>query len=179
MRQSIVLQTLLAAVVLVGCSKPAPSVEVADSAPPAMASAVPSSAPSAPAIQPVFSVGDKLQSEQRDRPTGTPKGEDVYAAFEKAGFALTEKQQHVASVFGAKFCVGAKTDNDMAFSVCEYVDEPSAKAGRDVSLKTLAMVPNREIFVNKKTTLTVRQPAKKTPASEAASKKAAQIFGKL
>lgn len=161
------------------CSKPAPSTEVADSAPPIVASAIPSSESSARPTQPIFSLGDKLQVEQRDRPVGTPKAEDVYAAFEKAGFALTEKQQHVASVFGAKFCLGAKTDNDMAFSVCEYADEAAAKAGRETSLKALAVVPNRDILVNKKTTLTVRQPAAKTPASEASAKKAAQVFSTL
>jgi hypothetical protein len=161
------------------CSKPAPSTQVADSAPPVVASAVPSSESIAKPSQPVFSLGDKLQVEQRDRPTGTAKAEDVYAAFEKAGFALTEKQQHVASVFGAKFCLGAKTTNDMAFSVCEYADEAAAKAGRETSLKALAVVPNRDILVNKKTMLTVRQPATKTPASEAAEKKAAQVFSAL
>ena len=180
MRRTFALHALLAVFTLGGCSKPAPSVQVVtDSAPPVIASAVPIAQPSAPPIQPVFSVGDKLLSEQRDRITGTPKAEDVYAALEKAGFALTEKQQHVASVFGAKFCLGAKTDNEMAFSACEYVDEAAAKAGRDSSLKALAVVPNREIFMNKKTTLTIRQPARKTALSEAASKKAAQIFSKL
>ncbi|MEO6420254.1 MAG: hypothetical protein ABIP39_12635, partial [Polyangiaceae bacterium] len=65
------------------------------------------------------------------------------------------------------------------FSVCEYADEAAAKAGRATSLKALAGVPNREIAVNKKTTLTVRQPPTKTPASEAAARKAAQIFATL
>lgn len=162
-----------------GCSKPAPQAEVADAAPPVIASAVASTVPSARPVQPVFSLGDKLEVEKHDRPTATPKAEDVYAAFEKSGFVLTEKQQHVASVFGAKFCLGAKSDPEMAYSVCEYADEAAAKAGRESSIKALAVVPNREISVNKKTTLTVRQPATKTSASEAAAKKAAQVFAKL
>ncbi len=178
MRSTFVL-LMVGLAVVPACSKPAPTTEVADSAPPVVASAVPSSPASARPSQPVFSIGDKLKVEQDGRPTGTPKAEDVYAAFEKAGFALTEKQQHVASVFGAKFCLGAKTDNDMAFSVCEYADEAAAKAGRETSLKSLAVVPNRDILVNKKTTLTVRQPATKTPASEASEKKAAQVFSTL
>jgi len=124
-------------------------------------------------------LGAKLEMEARNRPLNTPKAEDVYGAFEKEGFALTEKRQHVASVFGANYCVGAKSEDDMAFSVCEFANEDAAKAGRKASLRSLGMVPNREIVLRKKSMLTVRQPSVKTKASEDASAKAVRIFANL
>ncbi|MDP9150966.1 MAG: hypothetical protein M3O36_13635, partial [Myxococcota bacterium] len=128
----------------------------------------------------IVTLGDKIAYESTHRTaTDTPKVEDVYAALEKAGFKLREKQQHVAAVFGAEYCVGAKADDDVALSVCEYVSPAAAKDGRDMSLKTLASVPNREIHVNRKTTLTIRQPAAETSASQAAAKSAADVFDKL
>ena len=75
-----------------------------------------------------------------------------------------------------KFCLGAKTDNEMAFSVMRVRRRGRRHCGSRDVFKALALVPNREIFVNKKTMLTVRQPPTKTPASEAATKKAAQVF---
>jgi hypothetical protein len=160
-----------------GCTKTSHGIEASD----ASASVVNPPAPVSMApTRPVLTLGDKLVFESTHRTaTDTPKAEEVYAALETAGFKLTEKQQHVASVFGAQYCLGAKAENDIAFSVCEYGSAEQARMGREESLKTLASVPNREISTNKKTTLTIRQPAQETPTSRTAAKKAADTFAKL
>ena len=136
-------------------------------------------APGSPASRPVLTLGDRLEVERDRKVEGTPKAEDVYAAFEKAGLALSEKKQHVARVFGAQYCLGAKGAGDTAFSVCEYDSPENAATGRETSKKAFEVVPNRELVLNKKTILTVRQPPVKTAESEATSKKAREIFAKL
>ncbi|MDP8999768.1 MAG: hypothetical protein M3O46_06630 [Myxococcota bacterium] len=166
-------------VVGLSCTKMTHGIEPSDASTPAVI-AIPPAPASGAASQPILTLGDKLVFESTHRTAmDTPKAEDVYAALEKAGFKLTEKQQHVASVFGAQYCLGAKTENAMAFSVCEYSSPEEAESGRETSLKTLATVPNREIHVNRKTTLTIRQPAQETSASKAAAKSATDIFSKL
>jgi len=67
----------------------------------------------------------------------------------------------------------------VVYSVCEFPNEDAAKAGRKASLKSFETVPNREIVLRKKSMLTIRQPATKTPASEDADAKAVRIFASL
>ncbi|WP_394826537.1 hypothetical protein [Pendulispora albinea] len=184
-----------ALVILGGCSKssvradPVPSDPAAQVNAPAVAppSSVPPSAVSeeggeraALAALASLGLGAKLEMEAQHRPPDALKAEDVYAALERAGFAVTEKRQHVASIFGADFCLGAKGPDDLAFSVCEFATDEAAKKARRASQERLSkVVPNRESFLRKKSMLTIRQPPTKTAASEAAAGKAAQIFAAL
>jgi len=171
-------------VCLLACSKPAPEAAPASSAsaavPSASATADPLSslAQTDAGLSPALPLLDKLDYEGKHRGTATPTVEQTWDAFDKAGIKLIEKAQHVGGVFGALYCVGAKSDDD-AFSVCEFTDAAAAKAGKDGSEKALVTIPNRTLVVNKTTLLTVRQPATKTPASEALTKKAIDAFKKL
>lgn len=114
--------------------------------------------------------------EAANRPTGTPRVEDVYAAITKAGFALEEQQQHLASPFKASYCVGAKTKPDIALSVCEYPNADVAQKGKAESEKIRIL--NRELFLNGATTLTVRL-GEKNEDSDAAKKKIVEAFSKV
>jgi hypothetical protein len=102
------------------------------------------------------SIPERFSIEQMQRPTGTPRAEDAFAAFEKEGATLKETRQHLASPFKAQYCVGTKTGNDVNISVCEYKDEATAKEGRDMSLKAFGNT-KRDIWMNKSTTLTIRR----------------------
>lgn len=128
-------------------------------------------------LRPVVTLEDQLENERAVRPDGTPHVEAVIAALEKSGLTVTDRQQHVATIYGAKYCLGAKS-GEVAFSICEYETKEAALAGRSLSLKALGAV-NRDIFVNQKTTMTVRQPAVKTAASETVAKKSVDAFARI
>lgn len=153
----------------------APAPAPATSAPPN--SAASGAGAAGPIGRAVVTIQDKLDVEKDGRPKDTPSAEQVFAAVEQAGVALTDKKQHVGAVYGAAYCVGAKSGG-VAYSACEYESAEAAKAGRDTSIKAF-QTGNREVYTNKKTTLTVLQPSPKTPASEAIAKKSVEAFKKL
>lgn len=138
-------------------------------------------APSAPkpATSPSLSLGDKLWYEAGHRPAAPITVEKVYGAFEAAGIALTEKQQHVAAPFLAQYCFGSRGPAGVAFSVCEFESAEVAAAGKSESETTLASVPNRTLTVKGQTLLTVREPEPVTPQSAAVRKQAIELFEKL
>ena len=165
-------------------SSPPSTVEAGVSSPSATPSAAvvasasaPAQAPSGPML-PNVGVANRMANEANNRPTGTPRAEDVYAALAKAGMKLVEKNQHMAAPFGAQYCLGAEVEGQLALSVCEYGSEQAAKDGREMSLKAFKFVANREIFVNKQTTFTVREKTK-TPEVDAVAKRAQQLFAGL
>lgn len=158
-----------------GTSSAASAVAPATSAPPQPAAS--GAAAGGPIGRAIVTIQDKLDVEKDGRPKDTPSAEQVFAAVEKAGVALTDKKQHVGSVYGASYCVGAKSGG-VAYSACEYESADAAKAGRETSMKAF-QTGNREVYTNKKTTLTVLQPSPKTPASEAVVKKSVEAFAKL
>ena len=155
----------------------APAPAPASSAQPNPASAGTGAGTAGPIGRAIVTIQDKLDVEKEGRPKDTPSAEQVFAAVEQAGVALTDKKQHVGAVYGAAYCVGAKSGG-VAYSACEYESADAAKAGRDTSMKAF-QTGNREIYTNKKTTLTVLQPSAKTPASEAVVKKSVEAFKKL
>jgi hypothetical protein len=125
-----------------------------------------------------LALADRLSREATQRPTDTPKAEDVFAAVSKGGVPLAEEAQHLASPVGASFCVGARSPQNVAMSACEYADDAAAAAGRDMSRKAFATVLHRDIVVNKKTTLTILQ-APFDAQSQAAHDAAVAAFKKL
>jgi hypothetical protein len=174
----------LALVTLAGC-KSEPKKDVA----PATATVAPS-ATEAPAPQgsasamPAYpgravSLGDKMAQEATARPAGALRAEDVFAAFQKEGMKLKEPpKQHMGSPVGAMYCAGALSEANLAMSVCEYRDEAAAKKGKDESANAFKAIPNRDIYVNKQTTLTILQNPK-GPESEAESKRIVAQFAKM
>ena len=121
----------------------------------------------------LLDLNGRFQKEAASRPTGTPRVEDVFAAIGKAGFTFDEQRQHLASPFLAAYCVGAKTQNDVALSVCEYTSAEEAKRGLESSSQM--PIANRAIHLNVATTLTVRQGARSAD-SDAAVKKIVAAF---
>jgi len=162
---------------IAACKKsPPPEASAADAGSLTMAVAAPSG--SALFGRGSASLGERFDVEAHSRPAGTPKAEDVFAAFEKAGFPVTDRKQTLASTVSARYCVQGTTKNNVTVSVCEYEGEAAAAAGRDASVKAFAAVQNRDVFVRKATMLTLLQ-APKTPASEAEAKREAEIFSAM
>lgn len=174
--------SLIILVLLAGCAKKSEKEPAADKAAAPLAAVAAPATPKAPEPKttgPILTLGDRLVAEQSNRPLGTPKAEEVYATFEKLGVKITEKKQHVARLYGAMFCLGAKTDAEVHYSVCEYETPEAATQGKDASRKALASVPNRELATNKKTLLTIRQPGAKTAETEALAKRSFEAFARL
>lgn len=117
-----------------------------------------------------------FQNESANRPGGTITVEDALAAFRDDGVRLDSVRQHLGRPYGARYCVGAKSGNAIALSVCEYVDAAAALDGAAISRKL--PLPNREIRVNQATTLTVRE-IEKTPAADAVTGKLLARFTRL
>ncbi len=120
---------------------------------------------------------ERLAKERASRPNGTPRADAVISGLKKAGIDVNEENQVYAATVKASYCEATKGKN-VYLSICEYADEPLAAAGRDYSMKTFAMVPNRQIFVNKKTTLTVAQ-ATHTPEGDIEAKAVGELFAKM
>lgn len=170
---------------------PSPSTTPQTIATPSAASGQPpwAAVPSATAYAlPSMGLAERFQLEASSRPPGIkPNVEETWKALEKAGLALIDKKQHLASQFGARYCVGArlppqpdKTDETMLYlSACEVITPELAKTAAGYSEKTLAsVVPNRVIFTNKNMMLIVKEE-QKTPEADAALDKAKAAFAAL
>lgn len=98
---------------------------------------------------------ERFAHEASKRPTGTPRVEDVLKAITDGGIKTRDVLQHLGSPFGAEYCVGLKAGKDVHASVCEYTDQKKAEENRVASMRDLK-VPNRTIYRNGATTLTIR-----------------------
>ena len=127
---------------------------------------------------PAPNLAERLQREAANRPAGTPKVEEVHEALRAAGIDLKPLRQTLALTVEASYCTISGSPSGLGVAICEYADEAAAERGRALSLDRLKAVPNREIFVNRKTTLTLRN----TPNDDvvrAEIKKAHEVFSKL
>jgi hypothetical protein len=135
------------------------------------------------ATLPNMSIPQRFSTELNGRPQGVkPSVEDVYAGLEKAGLTVTDRKQHLAAPFGARYCLGARAigANDkpmLQMSVCEFVSPEAAKQGRDYSAEAMKL-PMRTVYVNAQTTLTLREE-KQDPEIDALVAKAAAAYAKL
>jgi hypothetical protein len=170
----------------------APSVEAAPSAAPSAAGSTgpaPSASVAAPegdggVVDPSTPVGalnltERFAREAQSRPTGIVRAEDVFEAFKAAGATFETPKQHLGSFFKASYCVGAKNpDTAFVIDLCEYPDAKAAKEGKAMSLKSLAAITGRQLYLNGATLLTLRL-GKETPETLALAKKLAAVFAKL
>ncbi len=171
----------------------APSVETAPSAAPS--ASAPAPAPSATVATPegdggvgpvdpstpvgALNLTERFAREAQSRPTGIVRAEDVFEAFKAAGATFEAPKQHLGSFFKASYCVGAKNpDTAFVIDLCEYPDAKAAKEGKAMSLKSLAAITGRQLYVNGGTMLTLRL-GKETPENLALAKKLAAVFAKL
>jgi hypothetical protein len=134
-------------------------------------------APMKPALDPASAqlpLGARLQREAGSRPTGTPRAEEVLAAFTRQGLAIEGTMQVLASTVGAAYCASAGTPQGLAIAVCEYPAEAEARQGMEYSRRTFdRLIPGRRLLLNHKTLLTV------TGVPDAEAKRAADIFARL
>jgi hypothetical protein len=121
-----------------------------------------------------MSFQERFAHEASKRPKNAPRVEDVLAAMKTAGVETREVQQHLGSPFGAEYCMGLKAGVDVHASICEYKDAKTAAENREASLKSLN-VPNRNIYLNGATTLTVRIGTR-TEAEDALGQKMITAF---
>jgi len=135
----------------------------------------PSNTPMAPEAS---TVGEKLALEASSRPAANPKAEVVLDALQKSGLHLKNQKQHAGAPVGAGYCVGAESDENVSLSICEYRDQNAARDGKEASERAFRAIANREVFLNRMTTLTLLQYPK-NEASEAAAKRAVEAFQKL
>jgi hypothetical protein len=117
----------------------------------------------------------RIASEAKDRPKDTVTVEQTVAAFKAAGAEIREQKQHLGHPFRAKYCMGIQTGADIHMSICEYESAAKAVEGRGVSLQAFAAVPNRSIYANGGTTLTVRL-GQNGPEDQALAKKLVATF---
>jgi hypothetical protein len=121
----------------------------------------------------------RLQEEAKSRPAGTPAVEAVLEAFNKAGFPAKPPQQVLGAMVHAKYCASSSTlEEGIGIALCEYADDAAAEEGKDFSLKSFAMIPDRELFRNKKTTLMLRK-VRKGDDIDKASKRLVEVFSSL
>jgi hypothetical protein len=129
-----------------------------------------------PVTSPNLPLGEKLTFEAQHRPAGAVTADQVYAALDQQGIAITEKQQHVAAPFLAQYCLGAHGPAGIALSVCEFSSEEAAVAGKKESETALSSVPNRTLAQKGKTVITVREPQPPTDESKALRERIVAAF---
>jgi hypothetical protein len=98
-----------------------------------------------------------FRAEGAHRADGSPRVDDVVAAFSSAGVPVLGLRQHLAKPFGATYCAGAEAAEGVVLSLCEYASAEAAVKGRSDSAKSLATIPNRQVMQNGTTTLTLRE----------------------
>ena len=127
---------------------------------------------------PAMGLGETLRAEVRSRPTGTPTVEAVHQALLAGGLTLSAPRQALGLTVGASYCSLAGDAAGIGIAICEYADEARALQGRQLSLERFKAIEHREILVNKKTTLTIRNSAG-TDEAKGRVEKMREIFSRL
>lgn len=145
----------------------------------ASASAIPVDTASAPPNpSSMMSLGERFASEAKNRPTGTVTVEQVHGAMKAKGLVFKFEKQHLGAPFYAAYCMGSELGDDVALSVCEYTSAPGAEKGKAASEKAFASVPNRKLYLNGATMLTVRE-GKLSPDNDKIVAAVVETFQKL
>ncbi len=120
-----------------------------------------------------------LADERAARPGGTPTAEAVFEAMKKAGVPTSGESQVLGKTLGAAFCENARTAQGTVLSVCEFKDAATLAKGMEYSTKTFAKaLPNRRLFANRSTLLTVN-PSENSDSAHAELKTIERTFGGL
>jgi len=118
----------------------------------------------------------RLSKEGRERPGVAPTAEDVFAAFDRLGASVPQREQTLGATYKAAYCVGGYTaDRTLAINVCEYGNEGAATAGRDLSRSLFPDLPSRDVWRRKATTLSIIEQ-KRDDATIALQKKLVSAF---
>lgn len=127
-----------------------------------------------------MSIEQRFASESANRPSDptTLRAERALEEFSSLGATMREARQHLGAPFGAKYCVGARTGEDIHLSVCEYDGDERAAEGARGSRTAFAHVENRRVERNGATTLTLRL-GRSTPADQALARKLVDAFATM
>ncbi len=119
-----------------------------------------------------------MELEAKNKDQADPTTQKVIDALTKAGFTITQQQQHLGSQQGATYCNEIDVAEHLNLVVCEYASAAAAVTGAEASRKNFAAIANRTIHVLRSTTLTVLElPADQTAVD--AHKKALAAFEAL
>ena len=117
-------------------------------------------------------IPQRFAYEAGHRPTGVVSPEQVFDAFAASGMEVTERKQHLARAYEAKYCQGAKAEKEkLYFSVCEYTTDAEAEKG--VAAGKLLGTTKRDSMRNGKTLFMILYPDQPEPV------KAKKIFMSL
>lgn len=165
MRKASALFVTVSLLSVIGCKKK-------EDAPP------PEAKPAAPAApsktSPDLPLMDKMTYEATHRPDGGVSVDAFFAALDKAGLPVTGVKQHVAAVFGARYCSGGIAGG-VHVDLCEFDSDSDAEGSKVATDKAFAAVPNLQHLVHKAALLSVR-PETVTPETEATVKKVTDTF---
>jgi hypothetical protein len=133
-----------------------------------------------PSVGEVFASNLKqIESERKNRPTPmqTPRAEAVLDELERLGIKVGGRSQFMAKTVHALYCFGGDlAEGRQMIVVCEYPDEQSAQKGRALRLEQSGAVRGLEVFVNRKTMLTLYPDWRDSAASAALAQKVKTIF---
>ncbi len=155
---------------MIGCSKK----DTQNAAAEPLAALSPHPSPSAKTATPVMNVAARFDFERTNRPKVPLSVERVLTTIRASGIQVDRERQHLGAPFNAGYCLGSWA-GEVALSICEFSSDLDAKNGR-ASSHVLDSVPNREVIFNGHTSLTLRQPAIKTPETERSAKKMKELF---
>lgn len=126
----------------------------------AIANAAPSGARALEPSKDVSALVLQLQSEAKNRPSGSVTAERVFTALDGAGVSLTGRRQYLGATMKASYCAGGVTPDGIALSVCEYPSAEAAELGKRYMDKRFgAITPYARREVHGSTVLTIAHAA--------------------
>ena len=129
----------------------------------------------------VGAVFGQLPIEAAHRPAITPNADQAFAALEKAGFPIVERQQSLGSTYKAAYCShGLTSTKDVAVLICEYADPAATAIGLTTSNAMLATMTRRKSWAHKSLVMaTMPQDPASPPAALAQIAKLVAVFNGL
>jgi hypothetical protein len=120
-----------------------------------------------------------LGVEAMNRPKIEPNADDVYRAFERAGYAVGDRKQSLGRTYQASYCTGGYTkDGSLAIDLCEYPDDAAAIGGL-ARAKTLFPGMTSRTVVGRKATLLTIINQRGDAAADARAKRVAAVYASL
>ncbi len=133
-------------------------------------------APPPPAASPA-TLAERLGAELAARPRGALTLDGLVAQIGHRGLVLARTRQVLAAPIGARYCAAALTAEGLGLSVCEFDSADAALAARAFSKTQFdALVPDRRLYVNGQSLLTLAQVR---PELEAESQTIAATFAAM
>jgi len=83
----------------------------------------------------------QLKYEAEHRPKVGVTAEQTFDALGPVGFKLDTRKQYMGKTMGAAFCAGAKTEDKITVSVCEYADDKAAQQSLDYMNSHFGQLP--------------------------------------